>query len=128
MRKSSIALLVAALLLSGCANEADAKDAAAALKFFRSAKEYCDYYALTIGSPGPAQSLFDKAEAGDVFDENGMHLVEIIDGKGQHLYVNLKQEQIYGGTRPDAVMPKPYVNVCPADMFLGVLYETEYQG
>ena len=123
-----IALGLTCLSMTACANEADGKAAAAALAFFKATEAQCNDYAKAIGQPELDPSLFAAAKTEDVLSEFGKQFVQVVDGAGNLLYVNLDDERVQGGVRPDEIIPEPYLRSCPAGLYLGISYELEKQG
>lgn len=128
-RLSAIALAtVSTLSLTACSNAADAKLAEDALTFYKSTEATCNEYSAALGGDKLPSSLFATASTEDVFSENGEKFVQVVDGDGNLLLVNLTAKRIQAGVRPDEVMPKVYLSSCPAALYLGIAYELEKQG
>lgn len=118
---------LAVLALSACSNEADAKTAAEGLAFFKSTEARCNDWAALMGQEKLKPGLFSGARTEDVFSENGLQFVQVVDGEDNLLYINLTQKRVQAGVRPDEVMPEPYLRSCPVDLYFGVSYELEKQ-
>lgn len=131
MPRRLIALALATLTavsLSACSSEADAKLAAEGLAFFKSTEALCNDYSVSIGRDKLNPKLFANPRTEDVFTENDQQFVQVVDGAGNLLFVNLTAQTVQAGVRPDEVMPKPYLRGCPVDLYMGVAYELEKQG
>lgn len=93
---------------------------AAAIELFEATEEVCADHAEAVGNTPIDPEHFTGAEVVEV-RPGDPDLVVIQDGVGVELFVAVARDEVWGGSDPDAVMPRPYSFGCPPEVYVGTL-------
>ncbi len=112
--------------LSDLENEANqaAGRRAAAESFWRGALDQCNAMMTSNGGVAFFDGSADDPTVGvDIGDEMSPDVFQVVDTQGVELLVDVGRGVVTGPDGSTGIMPRPYVFVCPEDLFVGTFDE-----